>query len=93
MECASSHRCSRQIDPVKGRNMNTTSHKRSHGDTQAKKNDEQRRFMWRTAHRDWRVWCAAILMIAMILVYVVTNDLSLLPGKRARPPTPEAIAP
>ncbi|MDI1289395.1 MAG: hypothetical protein PSX37_05515 [bacterium] len=57
------------------------------------KNDERRRLSWRTAHRDWRVWSAAILMIAMILVYVMTNNLSLFPGRGARPPTPEANLP
>jgi uncharacterized integral membrane protein len=45
------------------------------------------------AHRDWRVWIAVGLMLALILVYVVSNSLSLRPGKRATQPTPEAIAP
>ena len=45
------------------------------------------------AHRDWRVWAAAILMFALILVYVMTNSLSLQPGKPANQPTPAANAP
>ena len=41
------------------------------------------------AHRDWRVWIAVVLMLAMILVYVFTNNLSLQPGKPAAvQPTP-----
>ena len=32
-------------------------------------------------------------MLALILVYVMSNSLSLRPGKRATQQTPEAIAP
>ena len=46
---------------------------------------------WRTAHRDWRVQLAVVLMLALILVYVFTDSLSLRPGKPAVHPTPEAL--
>jgi len=42
----------------------------------------------RRAHRDWRVWCAVMLMLAMVVVYVMTMDLSWRPGGHARPPMP-----
>ena len=45
------------------------------------------------AHRDWRVWAAVGLMLALILVYEISDNLALRPGKRASQPTPEAIAP
>jgi hypothetical protein len=45
------------------------------------------------AHRDWRVWFAVSLMLALILVYEISDNLSLRPGKRASQPTPEALAP
>ena len=48
---------------------------------------------WKRAHRDWRVWCAVILMIALMLVYVMSDNLSLRPGKRPIQPTPEANLP
>ena len=48
---------------------------------------------WKHAHRDWRVWVAAILMLVAIAVYVMTDSLSLRPGKRAVQPTPEISAP
>ena len=51
-----------------------------------------RRDFWKHAHRDWRVWIVVVLMLAMILVYVMTDSLSLRPGKRAIQSTP-AIAP
>jgi hypothetical protein len=48
---------------------------------------------WKRAHRDWRVWVAVMLMLALILVYVMTDNLSLRPGQRASQPTPAANAP
>ncbi len=52
-----------------------------------------RRPYWRHAHRDWRVWCAAVLMIVLMLVYVLTEDLSLRPGQPATQPMPAQVAP
>ncbi|MGD0540750.1 MAG: hypothetical protein ABSB33_04450 [Tepidisphaeraceae bacterium] len=52
-----------------------------------------RHHFWRDAHRDWRVWIGVALMLAMILVYVMTDNLSLRPGKRAIQSTPEANGP
>jgi hypothetical protein len=52
-----------------------------------------RHHFWKHAHRDWRVWTAVVLMLALMLVYVTTNSLSLRPGKSAVPPTPEANVP
>jgi hypothetical protein len=47
----------------------------------------------RHAHRDWRVWTAVMLMLAMILVYVMTDGLSVWPGSHTRHLTPAANAP
>ena len=52
-----------------------------------------RHHFWKRAHLDWRVWTAVVLMLAMILVYVMTDNLSLRPGKRASEPTPAVNAP
>jgi len=52
-----------------------------------------RHHFWKRAHRDWRVWIAVVLMLAAIFAYVMTNDLSLRPGKRASQPTPAVNAP
>jgi hypothetical protein len=52
-----------------------------------------RHHFWTHAHRDWRVWIAVVLMLALILVYVLTDSLSLRPGKSAGQPTPAANAP
>jgi hypothetical protein len=52
-----------------------------------------RHHFWKHAHRDWRVWIAVMLMLALILTYVFTDSLSLRWGKRAGPPIPAANAP
>jgi hypothetical protein len=54
---------------------------------------EMRHHFWKHAHRDWRVWIAVMLMLALILVYVMTDSLSLRPGARATQPMPAANAP
>jgi hypothetical protein len=33
----------------------------------------------RALHRNWKVWCAVILMLAAVLMYVVTLDDSVVP--------------
>ena len=45
------------------------------------------------AHRDWRIWLVAALMIALIVVYVLTEDLSLRPGNTTSQPMPADYAP
>ena len=52
-----------------------------------------RRPFWKHAHRDWRVWFAVMLMLALMGVYVMTLDLSWRPGRHATPPMPANNAP
>jgi hypothetical protein len=52
-----------------------------------------RRPFWRHAHRDWRVWIVVLLMLVLVFVYVLTDNLSLRPGKRPTQPTPAINAP
>jgi len=52
-----------------------------------------RHHYWKHAHRDWRLWLAVMLMLALMMVYVVTIDLSHRPGKQVGQPTPAANAP
>jgi hypothetical protein len=41
---------------------------------------------WKQAHRDWRVWVGVIVIMAAMVVYVMSQDLSLRP--RTHPQTP-----
>lgn len=47
---------------------------------------------WRHAHRDWRVWIAIGIMLAMVAIYVLTDSLAFRPGNTGQP-MPEMNAP
>jgi hypothetical protein len=34
---------------------------------------------WKRAHRDWRIWVALVFMLVAITIYVLSDDLALLP--------------
>ncbi len=34
---------------------------------------------WKRAHHDWKFWIAILLMLAAMVIYVKTNDLSVRP--------------
>jgi len=55
--------------------------------------DRPRQHFLKHAHRDWRVWIVAVLMIALTLVYVMTDNLSIRPGNREVEPMPAASLP
>lgn len=38
-----------------------------------------RRSYWKRAHHDWRFWVAVFFIFAAILVYVMSDDLALVP--------------
>jgi|HubBroStandDraft_3_1064219.scaffolds.fasta_scaffold1138819_2 hypothetical protein len=44
------------------------------------------RLYWKRAHRDWRVWVGLFFCLAAIIIYVLSEDLSFMPGGRPRPP-------
>ena len=43
---------------------------------------------WTRAHRDWRFWVAAILMLMAMSVYVLSEDLAWRPRGQAAPSSP-----
>jgi hypothetical protein len=44
-------------------------------------------------HQDWRVQLAAVLMIGLMMVYVMTQDLALTPRQAANQPMPASNGP
>jgi len=36
---------------------------------------------WKRAHHDWRFWVGLVLMLAAITIYVLSDDLALLPRR------------
>ena len=47
---------------------------------------------WKRMHHSPFFWVAAVCLLAGMIVYVMTNNLSFWPGAKARPPVP-AVAP
>jgi hypothetical protein len=40
---------------------------------------------WKRAHRDWRFWVGLFFMLLAITIYVLTDDLSIVPHYRTHP--------
>jgi len=43
---------------------------------------------WKRAHRDGRIWFFVILMLAAMVIYLMTGDLSWRPNGSPQPPVP-----
>jgi hypothetical protein len=55
---------------------------------------EQRQLpYWKRAHRDWRFWVALFFMFVAITVYVMSDNLALVPRRHQERPLPGAIGP
>jgi len=80
-------------DHPEGNNMGTGKHDGQNEGSNPRDHTPPPVHFLKRAHRDWRVWLVVILMLAMMLVYLVTNGFSLRPGQRASQPMPEATAP
>ena len=46
---------------------------------------------WKRAHHDWRFWLAVLLMLTAMLIYVMTEDLSMWPRNRAPHPASHSL--
>jgi hypothetical protein len=57
------------------------------------KHARPRRPFLKGAHRDWRVWAAIMLMVALMAVYVLTEDESIQPGSPNGQPMPANVSP
>ena len=73
--------------------MNDSRHNVESQGIKPRDHEHPRHHFWKRAHRDWRVWVVVLLMLALIGVYVMTDSLSLRPGRSAGQPTPAANAP
>jgi hypothetical protein len=41
---------------------------------------------WKRAHRDWRMWVGLLFMLAVIPIYVMSNDLTFFALGHRQPP-------
>jgi hypothetical protein len=46
---------------------------------------------WKRVHRDWKFWGALFLMFVAMIIYVMSNDLTLRPHKQAQQPLSGAV--
>jgi hypothetical protein len=46
---------------------------------------------WKRAHRDWRVWVVLFFLFAALFVYVMSDDLALVPRSHHSQPQPNAV--
>lgn len=76
-----------------GKEMNAKNHDVESEGSKPRDHAHPRDHFWKHAHKDWRVWIVVLLMLLAMFIYVITDNLSLRPGKRAIQPTPEANAP
>ncbi|MEO6940450.1 MAG: hypothetical protein ABI444_09970 [Candidatus Kapaibacterium sp.] len=54
---------------------------------------EARRPKWRRIHHDWRFWVGLVLILAAMVIYIMSQDLSMRPHGKLQPPVPENVAP
>jgi hypothetical protein len=52
----------------------------------------QSRWDWKRAHRHWGFWAALFLMFAAMIIYVMTDDLSMRPRRLAQQPVAGTVA-
>ena len=50
-----------------------------HDDTGPHMPHEQKKPYWLRAHKDWKFWVGVVFIIAAIVIYVTTLDLSTVP--------------
>jgi hypothetical protein len=46
---------------------------------------------WKRAHHDWRFWVGLVFMFAAITIYVLSDDLALLPRGQPQQPRSGAV--
>jgi len=73
--------------------MSTNKHAVQNQGAKPRDHAHARHHIWKHAHRDWRVWIVVLLMVALMLVYVLTDNLSIRPGEQEIRPMPAADLP
>ena len=86
------HRLARKLGRIGGNEMSSNKHDVASEGSKPRDHVHPVKHTWHP-HKDWRVWVAVLLMLVLVLVYVVTDNLSLRPGKHAIQQTPAANAP
>ena len=67
--------------------MDETKHESHYRDTI----HHARRPYWKGAHRDWRVWVVLFFLFAALFIYVMSDDLALVPRTHRSQPQSSAV--
>jgi hypothetical protein len=62
---------------------NKRSH-RHHGEQGHNSDHQGHRPYWTRAHHDWKFWVSLFLMLAAMVIYVMSDDLTVRPHKQAQ---------
>lgn len=73
--------------------MGAHNHSNEHVGSNPRDHAPPRRHFLTRAHKDWRVWVVAVVLLAAITIYVMTDNLSMQPGKPVGQPVPAASVP
>jgi hypothetical protein len=63
--------------------MKNTEHPHPNGESHHQHGGGQTPY-WKRAHHDWRFWFGLVAMLVAIVIYVGTNDLSMVPSGAQR---------
>jgi hypothetical protein len=67
--------------------MNETEHSHKPHAGPNRENLHSPRPYWTRAHRDWRVWVGVVVMLAAMIIYVMSVDLTFRPHALMAPPS------
>jgi hypothetical protein len=65
-----------------------TGSKHNHEGNQSARGEPDPGPYWRRMHRDWRFWAGAALMAVALTIYVLSDDLAMIPGGHRQPAMP-----
>jgi hypothetical protein len=73
--------------------MTANKHNSENQGSKTRDHDRPRQHFLRNAHRDWRVWFAVVLMLGSMVIYIMSEDLSLRPNAPPTESMPADVAP
>src|ERR1700683_998812 len=90
---SSEHRLAKTLNHIEGNEMAKNQHSSERQEANSLDHRHPRHHFLKRAHRDWRVWIVVALMLASMVVYVLSDNESLRPGRRTGQPMPAAAPP
>jgi hypothetical protein len=80
------------MKPMSGSNYGHPGNEGPERDSVRQDVQRDQRPYWKRAHRSWVFWVGVVLTFAAIAIYVMSDDLSLLPRGQPRPAVSGTVA-